>query len=53
MSALGFALMLSIPASAWTMQAAIGLHRANYRQMRREMPTLFGRDNAFRIWFCF
>ncbi|MER8924300.1 hypothetical protein [Mesorhizobium sp. M0859] len=53
MSALSFGLMLSIPAAIWTMQAAIGMHRAMYRQNRRDMPVLFGRDNAIRVWLSF
>lgn len=53
MSAFGFILVLSFPAAFWTIQAAIGMHRANYRQMRRDMPTLFGRDHAIRVWLSF
>lgn len=46
-------ILLIAPFTLWTLQAAIGAHRANYRQMRRDMPVLFGNDNAIRVYLSF
>lgn len=46
-------LFLTIVLAIWTVQAGIGAHRANMREMRRDMPALFSRDNAVLVWLGF